>query len=233
MNVIHKNLKDYSSAPFEILIGVLTFAPVVVLIVFYPQLSSRVPVFLNWSGEVEVWAPKSLASVLRVPAMAIDLQLICLLMKLGAVKSQRGVLEADTYQEKVTTLSAQLWDWLRCLIAFKMAAESLDLLFRSVESLRFLMTPARILTWTTAVVSILAAGLYGYRLWQIKRKKGVPEIAIEQKKARAQVVGGFIYFNPADPALFVESYLLNFGNKWVYLLILSLVAYPLIVFLPA
>jgi uncharacterized membrane protein len=227
-----KSLKDYSNASFEILIGVLTIAPVIVLIAFYQQLSSQVPVFLNWRGEVEVWAAKSIGSVFRVPAMALDLQLICLLMKYGAVKSGRGVegLMAD-YQERVVRLTTLLWDWLRCLVAFKMAAASLEILFMSIDRLRFLLTPAWILTWTAALVSILAAGFYGYRLWQLKRKRG-SLIATIETSDRNHLIRGLIYFNSQDPALFVEKYLVNFGNKWAYVLLLSLVAYPLIVFLP-
>jgi uncharacterized membrane protein len=228
-----KSLKHYSNASFEILIGVLTIAPVIILIAFYQQLSSQIPVFLNWRGEVEVWAAKNPGSVFRVPAMAADLQLICLLMKYGAVKSWRQVDEGIAgYQGQVTRSTTRLWDWLRCFVAFKMAAASLEPLFISVDSLRFLLTPAWILTWTAAIVSIVAAGHFGYRLRQLKRERGSPVVTRERDESRDHLIGGLIYFNREDPALFVETYLLNFGNKWVYVLIGSLVAYPLLVFLP-
>ncbi len=228
-----KSLSHYSNTGFEFLIGVLTIAPVIVLMAFYSQLSSQVPVFLNWRGEVEIWATKSIGSVFRVPAMAIDLQLICFLMKYGAVKSGRDVKEEIAgYQERVIRITTRLWDSLRCLVAFKMAAESLELLFMSIDRLRFLLTPARIVTWTAAIVSIFAAALYGYRLWQLKRDRA-SQVATTETRDRNNVIRALIYFNPRDPALFVEKYLLNFGNKWTYVLILSIVAYPLIVFLAA
>lgn len=188
-----KSLKNYSDLSFEILIGLLTVGPVIVLI----------PVFLNWRGEVEVWAAKSPGSVFRVPAMAIDLQLICLLMKFGTVKSWRQLdgAKAD-YQERVTRLTTRLWDWLRCLVAFKMAAASLEPLFMSVDSLRFLLTPAWILIWTAAIVSIGAAVHYGYRLWQAKRGRGSPTVIRGADEFRDHLIGGLIYFNREDPGSF-------------------------------
>ena len=245
-----RTLKDYSSTPFEILLAVLTFAPIGILFYFYPALPEQIPVFLNLRGEVEVWAAKSIGSVFRVPAMAIDLQLICLLMKYGTVKSQRAVTtEADSktinFQTQVIGLTTRLWDWLRCLVAFKMAAASLEIVFMNIDSLRFLWTPAWLLTWIAALLSIVAAILYCYRLWQTKsamERAGIPWKAHQVESAnptskgpsttarRTNLIGGFLYFNPHDPAMFVEKYLLNFGNKWSYAFIASLIAYPLLVF---
>jgi uncharacterized membrane protein len=96
-----------------------------------------------------------------------------------------------------------------------------------------------------ALLSIIAALLYGYRLWQTKtamKRAGIqwkahqaelPDLKSDSKATRARrtnLIGGFLYFNPHDPAMFVEKYLLNFGNKWSYAFIASLIAYPLLVF---
>ena len=245
-----RNLKDYSSPPFEILLAVLTFAPIGILVYFYPSLPEQIPIFMNLRGEVEVWAAKSIGSVFRVPAMAIDLQLICLLMKYGTVKSQRLLTtEADfktvNFQTHVIGLTTRLWDWLRCLVAFKMAAASLEVVFVNIDSLRFMWTPAWLLTWMAALLSIAAAVLYGYRLWQTKstmKRAGIQwkahqaesgnptSISASPTARRTNLVGGFLYFNPRDSAMFVEKYVLNFGNKWSYAFIASLIAYPLLVF---
>lgn len=227
-------LSNYTKPAIEILIGVFTLMPLLILVWFYSQIPEQIPVFLNLRGEVQVWAAKSFASVFRVPAMAIDLQLICLLMKYGTVTSQRqdGANVAPD-QEHVTMLTSRLWDWLRCLVALKMAAASLEVVLLGVPGLRFLATPAWLLTWLAAIVGIFVAAKYGYRLWQLKRaKKSSPEVRIESRATRDHLIAGLIYFNRKDPALFHNTYLFNFGNKWVYLLILSLLAYPLLVFLP-
>lgn len=237
------------------LIAALTAVPIVVLLYFYPALPERIPVFLNFRGGVEVWAAKSWAAVLRVPAMAIDLQLICLLMKYGTVRSQKtkpesrltglGATNTEEYlqfQNRATFLTARLWDWLRCLVAFKMAAASLEVVFMNLERLRFLWTPAWAITWIAAILSIVAAVYYGYRLLMVRREMKAalasadvkaPESAdIEKRIDKAHLLGGFLYYNPNDPAPFVDKYAFNFVNKWVYVLLACIVAYPLLVFWP-
>ena len=230
-----RHLSAYSNVAFEILVVGLTLMPVIVLVFFYQQLPAQIPVFLNLRGEVEVWAAKSVASVFRLSAMAFDLQLLCFLMKYGTVKSQTDVEEVLAHhQERMVRLTTRLWDSFRLLVAVKLAAASLDVVFIGVGWLRFLWRPAWLLTWAAAIGSIVAAGWYGYRLWQMKRDlKTLPAPSVLQHATRERLMAGIIYFNPKDQALFVEKYLLNFGNKWVYVLIACLVAYPLLVFLPA
>src|SRR6267378_4080726 len=118
----HSRLSDYTSIPVEILVVTLSLAPILVLIYFYPVLPERIPVFLNLHGEVEKWATKSVASVFRVPTMAIDLQLLCLLMKYAVVRSQLSVSDNNAeaywqYQDRMTSLTSGLWDLLRSFVA--------------------------------------------------------------------------------------------------------------------
>jgi uncharacterized membrane protein len=233
-----KGLGDYTKISFEILVITLSIAPILILIYFYPVLPERVPVFLNLRGEVEVWAAKSVASIFRLPAMAIDLQVLCLLMKYGVVKSTLVLPKRDDeywrYQERSVALYAGLWDCLRCLIAFKMSAESLDILFRSNERLHFLRMPAWAVPWIAAILSIAGALLYGYRLLIVRRKmkKAVGRIDVESRVDPAHLYLRIFYFNPNDAAMFANKYLFNFANKWVYVLLASAIAYPLLVFSP-
>jgi uncharacterized membrane protein len=44
--------------------------------------------------------------------------------------------------------------------------------------------------------------------------------------------GGIFYYNPKDPRWFTEKYLLNFGNKWVYIFLACLLSLPLLMFWP-
>jgi uncharacterized membrane protein len=222
------SLRRYSNRFIETLVVSLTFLPIVILIWFYRQLSEQIPVFLSLTGEVEVWAPKSIASVFRVPAMAIDLQVICLLMKYASIKFQGTTVLNNGHQEEITTLAAQFWDWLRCLVAFKMAAESLEIVFTSLSRLNSLSKPGWLIAWAAAIVAMVVASIYGYRLWRLMRTQKGSKVS----PAREHLIAGVLYFNRQDPSLFVNNYLFNFGNKWVYLLIGSLVAYPLLVFLP-
>ena len=232
-------LGDYTSVTLEVVVVALTVVPILVLIYFYPRLPELIPVFMNLRGEVEVSAAKSLISVFRVPAMAIDLQLIFLLMKYGTIKSQRklssqltgGNQEYLEYQGRITGLTARLWDAFRLLSAFKMAAESVSVIFINDERLRLFWTTIRVVIWIAVLSAIVAAIYYGYRLWAVKREmKGVAELEAGEQIDQTRLLGGFIYFNPNDPAPFVSKYCFNFANMWVYALLMCLAAYPLLVF---
>ena len=235
-----RRLGDYTSTPFEIFIAAFSVLPFLVLAYFYPSLPERVPMFLNLSGEVETWAGRGVLTVFRVPLMAVDTQLVCLLMKYGTVKSEafapHGTAEGQADgQRPYLKLWTGLWDCLRCLVALKMSASSLDTVFLSLERFRFLARPAFAVTAVAALLSVACAMFYGYRLLVLRRGTAEKFGHVETRKPvdARRVYGGVVYFNPADPAPFARTYIFNFGNKWTWAFIACLVAYPLLVFLPA
>jgi uncharacterized membrane protein len=233
-----RRLLDYTNVPFEIFIAVFSIVPFFVLAYFYPDLPERVPLFMNLNGEVAVWAEKSVISVFRVPLMAVDTQIFCLLMKYGTVKSETVVpseKEGAEYRKQLVSLNVRLWDWFRCLVAFKMSAASLDTIFLSLERFKYLSRPAFAITAIAALLSIAGGLFYGYRSLVLKRElRGkLGDFKARKPVDAGQVYGGVFYFNPTDPALFVSKYIFNFANKWAYVFIASIVAYPLLVFSPA
>ena len=225
-----RRLRDYTNVPFEVFVAVFTALPFFALAYFYAALPERVPLFLSLGGEVATWGAKSLLSVFRVPLMALDTQLFCLLMKYGVVKS-----EAGESRERYLRLWAGLWDWLRCVVVIKMSAASLNTVFIGVERLKFLSRPAYAVTAVAALLSAAGALFYGYRLLAVRREmKGRPGGVNAQKPPDARrVYAGLFYFDPSDPSPFAPRYLLNLGNKWAWALIACAAAYPLLVFLPA
>lgn len=72
--------RDYTNLPFEAFIAAFTVLPILVLIYFYHVLPESIPEYLNLRGGVEVWGRKGFASVFRLPLMAIDLQMLCVLI---------------------------------------------------------------------------------------------------------------------------------------------------------
>lgn len=234
-----QRLRDYTNIPFEIFIAVFTILPFFVLAYFYPGLPERVPLFMNLNGEVATWAEKSVLSVFRVPLMAVDTQLLCFLMKYDTVKSVPTVPLATTkeqteYQKQYVGLNVGLWDWFRCLVVFKMSAASFDTIFLSLDRFKFLARPAFAITAIAALLSIAGALFYCYRLLVLKRRfrEKPGEVEIPQPIDARYVCGGVLYFNPSDPALFVSKYIFNFANKWAYVFIACIIAYPLLVFSP-
>jgi uncharacterized membrane protein len=232
-----QRLRDYTNIPFEIFIAAFSILPFFALAYLYPVLPERVPLFLNLSGEVAVWAEKSVLSVFRVPLMAVDTQLICLLMKYGTLQSKTAAppeitKEQAEYRKQYVSLNLGLWDWFRCLVAFKMSASSLDTIFLSLERFKFLSRPAFAITAIAALLSIAGALFYGYRLLVLRRemREKFGDVKFQRPIDARRVYGGVLYFNPSDSALFVSKHIFNFANKWVWVFIACLIAYPLLVF---
>lgn len=232
-----RRLRHYTNIPFEIFVALLTLLPFFALAYFYTYLPDRVPLFLNLGGEVEVWGQKSVLSVFRVPLMAVITQVICLLMKYGAVQSASLDLSAkrEPLEKQYLHFEVGLWDWLRFAGASKMSAASLDTIFLSLPRLKFLSRPAFVITAVAALLGVAGALYYGYRLFVVRREMKARFMVAKAGTTvdKHYVYGGLLYFNPSDSALFVSKYIFNFANKWVWVFIASIIAYPLLVFLPS
>ena len=84
------------------------------------------------------------------------------------------------------------------------------------------------------MLSIPVAVFYGYRLFMVRRKlkEKYRETKSQGPVDMARIYGRVLYFNPADSALFINKYGFNFGNKWTWVFVLCIIAYPLLVFMP-
>ncbi len=232
-----RTLRDYTSIPLEVLIALLTILPFFVLAWFYPVLPDRVPLFMHVNGEVAQWGEKTLISVFRVPLIAALIQIVCLLMKYGGIQSiasepREVTVEQERFDEQSLRLYAGLWDWLRWSSAFKMSAESVDTIFLSFD-LKSFSRPVFIFTAIAALVGVAGALYYLSRLIVLKRQSKLGASKPHNPIDPRHVYGGILYFNKSDSALFSQKYIFNFGNKWVWVLIACIVAYPVLVFWPS
>jgi uncharacterized membrane protein len=232
-------LRDLTNIKFEVFIVAFTILPFFILAYFYFLLPERVPQFLTLTGEVETWAKKSVISVFRVPLMAVITQIVLLLMRYGTLQS--GALasfevagEPSKLREQYFRLNAGLWDWFRWTVAFKMSAESLSTIFLSLERFKFLARPTFVITAMASLIGVAGALFYLYRLLVVRRdmKARFGDEYVQKSADTRRVYGGVLYFNPSDPALFVSKYIFNFANKWAWIFIACIIAYPLLVFLP-
>ena len=94
-----------------------------------------------------------------------------------------------------------------------------DFLCKAIR-LHLFSLSVRMLSITSAILGIAALLFYGYRLLIVNRRTQ------ENKDARrkhqydqAHVYGRVLYYDSGDPRLFNDTYLLNFANKWNYLLL--------------
>ena|ERR1041385_457910 len=216
-------LRELTNVKFEIFVVAFTILPFFVLAYFYSLLPERVPQFLTLTGEVETWATKSLGSVFRVPLMAVVTQILLLLMRYGGAQAK--------VPEQYLRLNAGLWDWFRWTVAFKMSAESVDTIFLSLARFKFLARPTFVITAMASLIGVAGALFYLYRLLVVRRELKT-KFGNEASVDTRYVYGRVLYFNPSDPALFVNKYLFNFANKCAWIFIACVVTYPLLVFLP-
>jgi len=230
--------RDHTNVGLELIIVTLTLLPFLALVFFYSSLSERIPEYLNLNGEVAVWGRKSLFSVFRLPLMALDLQILCLLMKYGIWQSSASRYDEDTepsatYRKESIKLSMSLWDWFRAFIAIKLGASSLEIVFYSIERFHSLTTLTRFTSWTASILGIAGAAFYGYRLLTVSRKlKNAGGSFRIPRPIKSEHSSGLFYYNPDDPSWFSDRYSPNFANKWVYVFLGCLLCLPVLMFLP-
>lgn len=231
--------RDFTNLPFEVFIAAFTVLPILALLYFYPLLPERVPEYLNLHGEVEVWGRKSFLSVFRLPLMAIDLQVLCLLTQYGIWQRSLVQLRQDTeeqagYHRESLRLNVNLMDWFRAFVAIKLGASSLEVIFFSIERFHFLTTLTRITSWVASILGVAGACFYSYRLLMLNHrlKQAGASAGVPAQTDRSHLHGGIFYYNPADPSLLTDRYLPNLGNKWAWLFLVCLLCLPMLMFGP-
>ena len=242
-----KNLWDFTNLPFETLLAVFTLAPAIALLYFYPELPQRIPVHWGLSGEPDRWAAKSIRTVFALPLLAIYMQGLFLLLKVGMARSKMTLPAENTatylrLKEEFLRVSIKMLDWVRAPLAALLGLIMLLLPLSVLPQLGWLKTPVNVAVWFS-VAGLLAASLYGIaRLSRINSElqaKTGQTYAQTSNDAAHWNLGGLIYNNPDDPSLMVEKlnglgYTLNMGNKVVWLFMAYLLLLPLfVVFLMA
>jgi uncharacterized membrane protein len=224
-----RRLADYTSLALEVAIVVLTIAPVLLLVHYYPQLPERIPVHWNWKGQANEWASKSYFTVFSLAGMLIYMQGLILAVKHGVlgVKMTLPAEHAEEYlrlKEASLALMVRFMDWIRLMLGIMMGSLAANIAFTAVDRLRFLSGVATTAAWVSALLMVIAVIFSIYRFYRIDRelKAQVGRIYVQRRRdASHWYLGGLIYFNREDPALWVEKlvgwgYTCNLGNKWFY-----------------
>lgn len=236
-----RRLADYTKLSLEIVLVLLTIAPIFVLIYFYPQLPERIPMHWNWKGEADEWTQKSYFAVFSLAAMIVYMQVLLLLIKRGmlGVKMTLPAEHTEQYlslKEAALALTVRFMDWMRLLLCIFMGSVSANIAFSAIEHLRPLSKIVTGAAWVSGVLMFVAMVVAFYRFYKVDRrlKTEVGRVYVQtQKDAAHWYLGGLIYFNREDPALFVEKlvgwgYTFNMGNKWVYFYLAIMIAVPVL-----
>jgi uncharacterized membrane protein len=240
-----RRLADYTNLALEAAIVVLTIAPVLLLVYYYPQLPERIPMHWNWKGEPDEWARKSYFAVFSLAAMLVYMQGLLLAVKHGVlgVKMTLPAEHTEDYlrlKEAALALTVRFMDRMRLLLCILLGSLAANIAFSAVEHLRFLTGIAFVAAWASGLLMFVATAFAVYSFYKIDRrlKAEVGRVYVQRQRDAAHwYLGGLIYFNREDPALFVEKlagwgYTFNMGNKWVYLYLSIMIAVPLLLILP-
>jgi uncharacterized membrane protein len=236
-----RRLADYTNIALETAVVMLTVAPILVLVYYYPQLPERIPMHWNWKGEADAWTPKSYFAVFSLAAMMIYMQGLLLLIKRG-VLGVKMTLPAEhtkeylSLKEAALALTVRFMDWMRLLLCVLLGSLAANIAFSAVEHLRSLSRIITVAAWGSGLLMFIAIAVAAYRFYRIDRrlKMEVGRVYVQtQRDAAHWYLGGLIYFNREDPAVFVEKlvgwgYTFNMGNKWVYLYLAIIIAVPLL-----
>ena len=240
-----RRLKDYTSLGLEVLLVLLTVAPAVLLVYYYPQLPERIPVHWNWKGEPDGWARKSYYSVFSVAATLAYMQGLLLIIKHGllGVKMTLPAEHTEEYlrlKEEALGSTVRFIDWMRLLVCVLLGGLAANIALDSVEQLRPLARVVGFAAWVAGWAMLASALHIAYRFYMTDRrlKAEAGRVYVQrQKDAEHWYLGGLVYFNREDPALWVEKlvgwgYTFNLGNKWGYLYLAVIIGVPLLLFLP-
>lgn len=236
-----RRLADYTSLPLETALVVLIITPILLLVYYYPQLPERIPMHWNWKGEADEWTPKTYFAVFSLAAMIVYMQALLLFIKRGVLGVKMTLPAEHTEQylklkEEALSLTVRFIDWMRLLLCIFTGSVSVNIAFSAVWHLRFLSRLVTVTAWVSGVLMFVAMAVAIYRFYKVDRrlKTEVGRVYVQtQKDAAHWYLGGLIYFNREDPALFVEKlvgwgYTFNMGNKWVYFYLAIMIAVPLL-----
>jgi uncharacterized membrane protein len=237
-----RHLSEYTNIYLEALLLLLTVVPSLLLIYYYPQLPEKIPVHWNWRGQPDAWARKSFGTVFSLALMLVYMQGLFLLIKHGltGVKMTLPGEHAEEYlkgKEEFLQTTMRLMDWVRFLTTAMMCSLLLNIVFSSVEQWGRLSGAAAAAASVCTLLLAASCVYFIVRLFLIDRrlKRTVGRVYVQRgRDASHWYAGGLFYYNPEDPALFVEKmvgfgYTFNMANPWVYAYLAYMVGLPLIV----
>lgn len=221
-----RNLLDYTNILIEAVIAFLILMPVLVLIYFYPQLPESIPSHWNFAGKPDHWVPRSWSKIALFPALALWLHGTLFVVKISFLQTKITLPAQKTadyfaLKEKSLHLSLRCVDALRLSVGVVLAIVPLNVIISGIPAYKFLEPFSAITLWTCAGATIITTFFFIARVIQINTKLDELVRTSETFSASSDVGwigGGAFYYNPDDPALFVEKKVgigntINFANQ--------------------
>lgn len=203
---------------------------ILVTVIKYPSLPGEIPMHYNLAGEVDRYAAKSVGTFVMMPVTQLLMALLFtgINLSIGLTKRERD-FKKDNIFRRIMSLTLFVVGMMIMLLFTSVQLSMLNILDEKMMT----VLPIGFLIVTVAIFAYLArkVGQGGNRL------KGQTDSPINRVDDDSHWIGGFFYFNKADPSIYVEKrfgmgYTLNFGNPIslvVMLAILLLIGLPLII----
>lgn len=223
-----RQLSNYSNRTFEIILAAVNVTAILIVIFRYPGLAEHLPTHLNTSGEADEWMEKSFSIIFFGPLLLGYIQAGALLWKQGLVRWRIALPAQRTeeyleWREEVLRIALRNCDWIRLSCTVVLVTYVLKLIFWNAWASRINMIGMAVML-SLAVLTVVYTLYLSRRLETIthgiRSIIGPKKIPLSTEAGRFSL-GGLLYYNSDNPALFVEtpvgpSYTLNLANKWAY-----------------
>ena len=235
--------RDIVPPAWEILPAALLLAGLIAMLIYYPQMPSRVPIHFDFAGAPDRWVDKSPAVLLITWLPAFGLYVLLTLLTVWLPRSSR-LVSSPSIEQSLAARRRFMVALTRYLFTVKTAAVLIlltALLAIVGSALKWPFEPGRAMPFLAVGIVVLAIGgtIYltlhfgqgGSRVYPSAGQR-LEGAAADERHWR----WGLFYVNRDDPALFVEKRFgigltMNFGNPrawWLIGLIAALVAVPIL-----
>ena len=219
-----RRLSDYTNMVVEILLLFLLVAPILLLIFFYPQLPDQIPVHWNVAMQPDRWLTKSAGVVALLPFTAFWSQGLILFIKISVLRAKMPLPAQHTAQylavkEQSIKMTMRFFDGMRLLLAVLFGCISLVIIFSSLPALKPLERLSALVIWACVPVFILGLIYFVVRARRLNDQlTALAGNSMPSADDDRGWYGSLFYYNPRDPALFVQKqigigYTLNFAHK--------------------
>jgi uncharacterized membrane protein len=210
--------KRIVASPWWFLIPVtIAVANGIIAYSLYDSLPNRIPTHWNFMGEADAWSDKSLSSVLNLPMIQIFVT--------GAMYFSYKMIERS--KQQISPRNAEVSREQNRLFRLRWSAYTIvlcimiSLMFTFINFISLNIITVSGIGMSAIMMAFIIPILIGSIFMSLWTGQGGSRIKIsEDKEINENVVGreddkhwklGVFYFNPSDPALFIEK---RFGVGW-------------------
>jgi uncharacterized membrane protein len=229
----------YVSPWVEVLLAAVLLMLVALTVWQYPNLPGRIPIHWNAAGQADGWAPRS-----PLPLAALLLMLgwmhVMLLTLLIGMAQTRVRLPAQRVEEYREARERYMRLWVHALNALRFSVVLIfggiiwASLFGIERQAEGAAPPGMVLVWVATGFIFVALGWLVVKGLAVRRE--MREIAgpgsLESTAPTEGWVGGMIYYNRNDPAVWVEKrigigWTLNFAQPFAWVIMGLVIVVPL------